>query len=97
MKSSPEIPAVYHDTTARRFEIVLDGHRSELDYEEDGDSVAMTHTFVPPELRGRGLAEKLTRAALDWARGDKKRVVPACSYVAVFIQRHPEYRDLVSE
>ena len=56
----------------------------------------ITHTLVPPELRGRGIAEKLTRMALGDARMKRLKVVPACSYVAKFIQRHAEYRDLVT-
>ena len=96
MTPSPQpTPPVIHDATARRFEIILDGHRSELDYESDGERVVFTHTFVPPELRGRGIAEKLVRAGLEWARGEKKRVVPACSYVAAFVQRHAEFKSLI--
>ncbi|MCM2275341.1 MAG: N-acetyltransferase, partial [Candidatus Didemnitutus sp.] len=53
-----------------------------------------THTLVPPQLRGRGLAEALVRRALDDARAAGRKVVPACSYVDVFIQRHPDYQAL---
>ena len=95
--SDPTVPAVRHDAAAQRFEIVLGDYRSVVDYTIDGDRVVFTHTLVPPELRGRGVAEKLVRAALDWARQERKRVVPMCSYVAKFIERHPEYRDLLAE
>src|ERR1019366_9426898 len=94
--SDSSIPAVRHDAAAQRFEIVLDDHGSELAYVLDGERVVFTHTFVPPELRGRGVAEQLARTALDWARQERKGVVPACSYVARFIERHPEYRDLLA-
>jgi predicted GNAT family acetyltransferase len=57
--------------------------------------VVFTHTFVPPELRGRGLAEKLVRAGLDWTRAQGFRAVPQCSYVDAYIRRHPEYQDLL--
>ena len=90
-------PPVRHDAPAQRFEILSDGHRSELDYViENEKRVVFTHTFVPPELRGRGLAEKLVRAALGWARHEGKRVVPACSYVAAFIERNPEFKELLA-
>ena len=95
--SDPPVPAVHHDIAAQRFEIRLGEHRSELAYVIDGERVVFTHTFVPPELRGRGVAERLVRTALDWARQERKRVVPACSYVAKFIERHQEYRDLVAK
>lgn len=58
--------------------------------------MVFTHTLVPPELRGRGVAEKLVRAALAEARARGCRVVPQCSYVARFIERHAEYQDLLA-
>lgn len=91
----PVEPAVRHDAAAQRFEIILDGHSSELTYTREGERIVFTHTFVPPELRGRGVAERLVRAGLAWARGEGKRVVPACSYVDAFIRRHPEFQSLV--
>lgn len=90
-----EIPPVQHDAAAHRFEVVIEGYRSELDYAIDGGRIVFTHTFVPPEMRGRGLAEALVRAGLAWAQGEGKRVEPACSYVDVFIQRHPEFQPLL--
>ena len=97
MKPSDPSPVVNHDAAARCFEVILGDHRSELTYVFEGKRVVFTHTFVPPELRGRGVAEKLARAALDWARHERKRVVPACSYVAKFIERHPEDRELLAD
>ena len=57
--------AVRHNVGASRFEALVDGYLSVVDYTFEGEVVVFTHTFVPPELRGRGLAEKLVRAALD--------------------------------
>ncbi len=85
---------VIHDAAARRFSLATEGRAAVADYELAGDTVIFTHTFVPPELRGRGLAEKLVRAGLEWARAEKRRVVPACSYVAAFIRRNAEFQDL---
>jgi uncharacterized protein len=87
---------VVHNASEHRYEAVVDGHRSVCDYEQEGDRMILTHTFVPPELRGRGIAEKLVRAALTDARASGQKVVPACSYVALFIQRHKEFADLVA-
>jgi predicted GNAT family acetyltransferase len=92
---APE-PIVKHAAAANRFEVVIDGHPAVAEYVREGTIVTMTHTFVPPELRGRGLAEKLVVAALAWARAEGLRVVPACSYVAKFLERHPEYGDLAA-
>ncbi len=86
---------VRHNAAERRFETVVDRVLSVAEYELGAGTMTMTHTLVPPALRGRGIAEKLVRAALDWARTERLRVVPACSYVATFVQRHAEYQPLV--
>lgn len=88
--------AVRHNAAESRFETVVDGFLAVADYQKTGGDFVMTHTFVPPELRGRGIAEKLVRAALDLARSEKRRVVPACSYVATFVRRHQEFQSLLN-
>ncbi len=93
-KPSPLV--VLHNAAESRFETTVDGFLAVADYRLEGANVVFTHTFVPGELRGRGIAEKLVRAGLAWARAEKRSVVPACSYVAVFIQRHTEFQDLVA-
>lgn len=91
----PAAQPVQHLPSANRFEVEVEGHRSYVTYERQGGVITFTHTFVPPELRGRGLAEQLVRAALAYARSEGLRVMPACSYVARFIERHAEYQPLV--
>jgi predicted GNAT family acetyltransferase len=87
---------VRHNAAAHRFEAEVEGLLAVADYQIRGEEMIFTHTFVPPELRGRGLAEKLVRAALEHARLERLRVVPACSYVGVFIERHAEYKPLLA-
>ena len=86
---------VTHNSAAHRYEVVEDGQECVCDYEVLQDRMVFTHTYVPPELRGKGIAERLVRAALADARTTGRKVVPACSYVALFIQRHKEYADLL--
>jgi uncharacterized protein len=86
---------VRHNAAENRFELEVDGQLSVADYQLRGTEMIMTHTFVPPELRGRGIAEKLVRAALEYARTERLKVVPACSYVDAFIMRHREFGPLL--
>jgi len=87
---------VTHNEAEHRYEATVDGLLSVCEYEVVDDKMVFTHTLVPPELRGRGIAEQLVRPALADARAAGRKVVPACSYVAVFIQRHREYQDLLA-
>lgn len=86
---------VRHDAAARRFETVVDGHTSYLSYAEAGDGVLdFQHTFVPSALRGRGIASRLVEHALRHARAHRLKVIPTCPFVAEFMRRHEDYRDL---
>ena len=62
-----------------------------------GDGVIdLVHTEVDPAHSGQGHAATLARGALDDARSRGLNVVPSCPYVASYIQKHPEYADLVA-
>ena len=88
--------SVQHNAAAKRFEITSGGATAVAEYRDEGGCRVFHHTFVPPALRGRGLAEKLVRAALSDARARNLPVVPACSYVTAFIARNPEFNPLVA-
>lgn len=93
---SPGPVEVRNNEAESRFEAVVEGHVSVVDYVRQGSALVLPHTFVPPVLRGRGIAEKLVRTALEYARAEKLTVVPACSYVALYIERHAEFKSLVA-
>jgi predicted GNAT family acetyltransferase len=81
--------------TTGRFEIEQDGHVAYLEYTVAGKILALVHTEVPKELRGRGLASELANSALQWARDNKMKVDVICPSVANYLQRHKEYADLL--
>lgn len=60
-----------------------------------GGRIVFLHTEIEPEFEGRGVGAALARAALDDARARGLAVVPVCTFIAGWIDRHPEYRDLV--
>ena len=87
---------VVHNAAENRYEAVVEGHLSVCEYEIVDNKMVFTHTLVPPELRGRGIAEQLVRMALADARAAGRKVIPACAYVDVFIRGHREYADLLA-
>ena len=87
---------VTNNEEAQRFEAQIGGQRALLTYHRFPDRIVFNHSEVPPPLGGQGLAAKLARTALDFARANHLRVVPPCPYVAAFIRKHAEYHDLVS-
>jgi hypothetical protein len=85
---------VVHNPQFERFEIDLDGQLAIAEYRLEGDDIYFTHTEVPPAFEGRGVGGKLARAALEYAKAQGYTVHALCSFIAAYIQRHPEYQDL---
>jgi predicted GNAT family acetyltransferase len=85
---------VEHHPELSRFQATVDGWLSVADYRLSNGVMHMTYTAVPPALQGRGIAAAIVQAALAHARSQGLRVNPLCSYVARYMQRHPETQDL---
>lgn len=60
-----------------------------------GSTMLITHTEVLPAYEGRGIGGTLVAHALEDARGRGLRVRPLCSFVRSYVDRHPEYQDLM--
>jgi hypothetical protein len=89
-------PDVRHNESQHRFETTVEGHLCTCDYQLRGQVLWLHHTGVPAAVGGRGIAAELVRATLAWADDQGYRVQPACSYVAAYMQRHPETRKLLA-
>ena len=87
--------AIRHEPDARRFTADVGGKTAYITYRElDPQLLELDHTYVPHERRGGGIASQLTVRALEYAREHGFRVVPSCPFVAAYLERHPEYREL---
>lgn len=64
-------------------------------YQLTGSIIAYTHTEVAPEFEGKGVGSQLARAVMDDARATRRKVVPICPFVAKWVDKHPEYEDIV--
>ncbi len=77
-----------------RYALRQDGLEAELTTSRaTGGLVVAEHSFVPPALRGRGLAGALTLRLAQDARAQGFRIVPRCSYVEAWRRRHPDWAD----
>lgn len=83
---------------AHRYEIRADGKVAGfVAYRERPAGIALTHTEIDDAYEGQGLGSKLVVATLDDLRSRGLAVLPICPFVKSYIQRHPEYVDLVPE
>jgi predicted GNAT family acetyltransferase len=88
---------IRHEPESGRFVAKLDGAEALLEYTLRGDHVRdYRHTFVPPALRGQGVAKDLVLYALDDARAQGVKIIPSCPYVAKVVSENAEYADLVA-
>ena len=78
-----------------RFELDVEGAMAFANYRLAPGSVIITHTETPAALRGRGIASKLVKGALEMIRADGLKVVAGCGFVVDYLRKHPEYSDLV--
>lgn len=87
---------VRENREARRFELASGDAVAFIEYRRGGDVVELTHTEVPQALEGQGIGSTLVRGTLERLRAEGVQVVPSCSFVARYIERHPDYGDMVA-
>ena len=87
---------VSHNPAAGQFEIRTEAGTALLHYAHEGENLELVHTEVPDALEGKGYGSALARAALDFARRERIKVIPSCPFVAEYIERHPEDAALVA-
>ena len=78
---------VMHKPANHRFEVEYEGYIAYLEYRIKGDTIDITHTFVPHPIEGRGISAVLVDAALQYSKEKYLRVIPTCSYVAAYMKR----------
>jgi uncharacterized protein len=91
----PENP-VTDNAQAHRFELQAEGQTAFLVYARAHGSLRLIHTEVPPELRGAGIGSKLVAGVLNIAREQGLTVTPQCPFVIRYVERHPEYADVIA-
>lgn len=84
-------PDIQHEQ-GKRYYMQFGNERAELAYGESGKTRDFRHTYVPQELRGRRIAERLVRHALDDTMRNGYTFTPSCPYVERFVEKNPEYK-----
>ncbi len=90
---------VIHNRENRRYELPIDGSEdlalAFYQMDENGHRI-LTHTEVPYEFSGQGIASALARAVFDDARKDGVKLILKCPFMAGWFARHPDYADVVA-
>jgi uncharacterized protein len=86
---------VVNNRAHQRYELVVEGHLAATCYKLSDGVITFIHTEVPPELGGKGIGSALIRGALDQVQAEGLKVIPECPFVKAYIDKHPEYADLL--
>ena len=87
---------IRNDPGAQRYIATADGREAGFAaYLRARGRIAFMHTEVNDEFEGHGLGGKLASFALDEARAEGLEVLPFCPFIRGYIERHPEYAELV--
>jgi predicted GNAT family acetyltransferase len=89
--------AAVENAAAGRFEMEFPGGKAFASFRQDGDRLIITHTEVPAAHEGRGIGSQLVRGLFETARDSGRRIVPACSFVAAWARRHPEFAEVLAQ
>jgi uncharacterized protein len=82
----------------RRFEALVDGEVAGFAFYQQRDgALIVVHTEVGERWEGQGVGSKLAAGTLDQIRARGLRMRPICPFISAYVQRHPEYADLVAE
>jgi uncharacterized protein len=86
---------IVNNKPQHRYELAVDGHIAATYYEIADGVITLVHTEVPPELGGKGIGSKLIKGALDQIRTEGLKVVAQCPFAKAYIEKHPDYADLL--
>jgi len=87
---------VAHNAAQKRFEIQLGDQIAMVKYILGSSEIIFTHTEVPEAFEGQGVASKIAKVAVEYAKAQGLRIRPMCPYMAAYIQRHPEYHSITA-
>ena len=88
---------IKQDKEQNRFVSNVEGYEAVVEYTLKDNVIDLYRTFTPPELRGKGVAGKIVKYALEHAKENNLKVIPTCSYVNGYIKRNEKYKELLAE
>lgn len=88
---------VKHDKDNQQFITTVNGKDAYLRYLiRDENTIDFHHTYVPNELRGKGLAAEVVKEGFAYAEENNLKVIPTCPYIHTFLQKYPEYGKFIA-
>lgn len=81
----------------KRYEANIEGNLAIVEYIVAPDKIFLTHTEVPKELEGKGIASTMVKKVLQEIEKRELKLAPLCPFVAMYLKKHPEWKKLLAE
>jgi len=81
----------------KRFEFKIEDNLSFVEYIVAQDKIYLTHTEVPKELEGKGIASEMIKQIFKKIKEENLKLIPLCPFVAGYIKNHPKYKELLAK
>ena len=94
MEIDPSKVEVIHNKEKKQFEMQIGDQIAMVKYILGSSEIIFTHTEVPEEFEGHGVASKIAKVAVEYAKAQGLRIRPLCPYISAYIKRHPEYQSI---
>ncbi|MFA6769754.1 MAG: GNAT family N-acetyltransferase [Bacteroidales bacterium] len=88
---------ITHNLNIKRFETIVDGITAYVEYKNYPGGLDLVHTIVPKAIGSRGVAAKLVKHVLDYAASNNLKIIPTCSYIRIYVDRHKEQYGYLEE
>lgn len=88
---------IKENTEKKRFEAEVENRIALIEYIRAEDKMYLTHTEVPTELEGKGIASSMARQVLQRIKDENLKLVPLCPFIASYIKRHPEWKEILAK
>ena len=88
-------PDIRDNAELNRYELPVDGEVAVFTYNLSPPNLMITETLVPERLDGQGIASRLAKHVLADARARDLLILPVCPFFSAYLQKHPEYADVV--
>lgn len=81
----------------KRFETRVGERLALIEYIRAENKIYLTHTEVPNELEGKGIASSMVKQVLQQIKDEGLELVPLCPFVASYLKRHPEWKEILAK
>ena len=90
--------SIYRNDDESRYVLTVDGDiAGVVEYDNDGETITLTHTEVDPSYGGRGIGSKLAEFVLADVASEEMPVSVECEFLRGYIDKHPEYAEILND